>query len=291
VTPQQVPPWLRRFAAAAIDTTWTWVSQLGAIGPDDRRGRRFGAFGEGSLIAFPPGAIFNERWIRIGSHTMIGPHVALTAGMAPGQQMVSDPVVAIGDRTLIGQGSYIVGHFSIDIGDDIQTGPYVYITDQNHAYQDPDVPIGRQWPVESGVSIGSGSWLGTGVIVLPGARIGRNVAVGAGSVVVGELPDHCVAVGVPARVIKQYVAGDGWVATEGRAAVTAVTAAPATNAGPAVPARHKSNKRNSKARGPDGKDADARVATSDAPSDVGRADERAQGQDAKTFDPVVPRDT
>jgi len=203
-------------ASAAIETTWTWVSQLGAIGPDDRRGRRFGAFGEGSLIAFPPGAIFNERWIRIGSHTMIGPHVSLTAGMAPGQEMVTDPVVSIGDRTLIGQGSYIVGHFCVEIGDDIQTGPYVYITDQNHAYADPDVPIGRQWPVESRVSVGSGSWLGTGVIVLPGARIGRNVAVGAGSVVVGELPDHCVAVGVPARVIKQYVPGDGWVATGDR---------------------------------------------------------------------------
>jgi acetyltransferase-like isoleucine patch superfamily enzyme len=147
---------------------------------------------------------------------MIGPHVSLTAGMAPGQEMVSDPVVSIGDRTLIGQGSYIVGHFCIEIGDDIQTGPYVYITDQNHSYVDPDVPIGRQWPVESSVSIGSGSWLGAGVIVLPGARIGRNVAVGAGSVVVGELPDHCVAVGVPAQVIKQYVAGDGWVATRGR---------------------------------------------------------------------------
>ena len=70
--------------------------------------------------------------------------------------------------------------------------------------------------MESSVSIGSGSWLGTGVIVLPGARIGRNVAVGAGSVVVGELPDHCVAVGVPARVVKQYVAGDGWIAHDER---------------------------------------------------------------------------
>ena len=72
--------------------------------------------------------------------------------MAPGQEMVSDPVVSIGDRTLIGQGSYIVGHFCIEIGDDIQTGPYVYITDQNHTYADPDIPIGRQWPVESSVS-------------------------------------------------------------------------------------------------------------------------------------------
>jgi acetyltransferase-like isoleucine patch superfamily enzyme len=254
-TPQQVPPWLRRIAAAAIDTTWTWVSQLGAIGPDDRRGRRFGAFGEGSLIAFPPGAIYNERWIRIGSQTMIGPHVSLTAGMAPGQEMVSDPVVAIGDRTLIGQGSYIVGHFCIEIGDDIQTGPYVYITDQNHTYTDPDLPIGRQWPVESSVSIGSGSWLGTGVIVLPGARIGRNVAVGAGSVVVGELPDHCVAVGVPARVVKQYVAGDGWVAT--------------------VDGRHTSNTDNSITRG----DETAR-------HNVDKGDTTSDGRSAQTSDGV-----
>ncbi len=214
-----------------IETGSVWVNQLGAIGPDDRRGRRFGAFGNRSIIAFPTGAIYNEKWIRIGSDTMIGPHVSLTAGMAPGQEMVSDPVVSIGDRTLIGQGSYIVGHFSIEIGDDIQTGPYVYITDQNHAYEDPDVPIGRQWPVESSVSIGSGSWLGTGVIVLPGARIGRNVAVGAGSVVVGELPDHCVAVGVPARVIKQYVAGDGWIATNARHNSNTVTSEKAAAAG------------------------------------------------------------
>jgi len=164
------------------------------------------------MIAFPPGPMFNEQWIRIGSHTMIGPRVALSAGMAPGQEMVSDPVVSIGDRTIIGQGSYIVGHFSIEIGDDIQTGPYVYITDQNHTYADPDIPIGRQWPVEASVRIGSGSWLGTGVIVLPGAQIGRNVAIGAGSVVMGEIPDHCVAVGSPARVVKRFAPGSGWEA-------------------------------------------------------------------------------
>jgi acetyltransferase-like isoleucine patch superfamily enzyme len=61
------------------------------------------------------------------------------------------------------------------------------------------------------VHIGSGSWLGHGTVVLPGASIGRNVAVGAGSVVTGELPDYCVAVGNPARVIRRYVDGVGWV--------------------------------------------------------------------------------
>jgi acetyltransferase-like isoleucine patch superfamily enzyme len=208
--PRRVPPWLRRRLAAALDTAWDRISELGAIGPDDPRAKRFGAFGEGSFIAFPRGALYNERWIRIGRGTMIGPYVSLSAGMAPGQEMVSDPVVSIGDRTMIGRGSHIVGHFSIEIGDDIQTGPYVYITDQNHVYEDPDVPIGQQWPVERSVSIGSGSWLGTGVVVLPGSRIGRHVVVGAGSVVAGELPDFTVAVGSPARVVKAYVPGKGW---------------------------------------------------------------------------------
>ncbi|MGA2522127.1 MAG: acyltransferase [Acidimicrobiales bacterium] len=213
-TPRQVPPWARRMASSAIDVAWRWVTDLGAVGPDHPRAKRFGAFGTGSLIAFPPGAMFNEQWIHIGSHTMIGPYVSLSAGMAPGQQMVSDPVVSIGDRTLIGRGSHIVGHFQIEIGDDIQTGPYVYITDQNHVYEDPDVPIGAQWPVEASVHIGSGSWLGTGVVVLPGSRIGRNVVIGAGSVVTGDIPDHCVAVGSPAKVVKRYTPESGWRALD-----------------------------------------------------------------------------
>jgi acetyltransferase-like isoleucine patch superfamily enzyme len=90
------------------------------------------------------------------------------------------------------------------------TGPYVYITDQNHGYTDPDVPIGRQWPSNTAVSIGPGTWLGAGVIVLPGAQIGRNVVVAAGSVVRGMVPDRCVIAGVPAKVVREYVAGDGW---------------------------------------------------------------------------------
>ncbi|HYA68553.1 MAG TPA: acyltransferase, partial [Acidimicrobiales bacterium] len=73
------------------------------------------------MIAFPRGALYNEKWIRIGSHTLVGPYTSLSAGMAPGQKMVTDPVVSIGDRTLIGRGSHIVGHFCIEIGDDIQT--------------------------------------------------------------------------------------------------------------------------------------------------------------------------
>jgi serine acetyltransferase len=194
-----------------VQSGWQAVVKAGTVGPGHPVAKKFGEFGKGSLLGFPPGVIYNERYIRIGQQTMVGPFVSLTAGMAPGQEMVSDPVVRIGDRCVIGRGSYIIGHLSIEIGDEVQTGPNVYITDQNHVYEDPDVPIGRQWPAERAVTVGTGSWLGAGVVVLPGAQIGRHVVVGAGSVVSGELPDWCVAVGVPARVVKRYVEGEGWV--------------------------------------------------------------------------------
>jgi acetyltransferase-like isoleucine patch superfamily enzyme len=111
---------------------------------------------------------------------------------------------------VIGRGSHIVAHHSLDIGDDVFTGPYVYITDQNHSYEDVETPIGRQWPVNSAVSIGAGSWLGTGAVILPGTVIGRNVVVAAGSVVRGKVPDFCVVAGIPARIVREYLPGTGW---------------------------------------------------------------------------------
>ncbi len=190
---------------------WDVAGHFGAIGPDDPLGRRFGAMGKGACLLFPQGAIYNEHHIRIGAGTMVGPNTCLTAGMAPGQEMPTDPVVSIGERCIIGRGSHIVGHWSIEIGDDIQTGPYVYITDQNHTYTDPVQPIGQQWPTEAAVRIGSGSWLGANVVVLPGAQIGEHVVVAAGAVVRGTIPDRCVVGGVPARIIRRWVEGEGWV--------------------------------------------------------------------------------
>ena len=200
----------RRFAAGAkralgevLHLGLAAARHLGAIGPRTRRGRRFGAFGAGSVICFPPTALVNERYIHIGAGTVIGPHVTLSAGMVPGQQCVTDPVVSIGDRCLLGRGSGVVGHLSIEIGDDVWTGHHVYVTDQNHGYEDLERPISVQLMPERPVRVGAGSWLGHGTVVLPGATIGRHVVVGANSVVIGELPDNCVAAGNPARVLRQ----------------------------------------------------------------------------------------
>jgi carbonic anhydrase/acetyltransferase-like protein (isoleucine patch superfamily) len=201
---------LARLRWQLIHQTWAVAQRAGVITADTPAGRRFGAFGPGSLAAFPPGSMFGERWIAVGADTLIGAMVSLSAGMIPGQDLGAVPVLRIGDRCVIGRGSHIVAHHSLVIGDDVFTGPYVYITDQNHSYADPDEPIGRQMPRNAAVQIGSGSWLGAGAVVLPGACIGRNVVVAAGSVVRGTVPDRCVVAGVPARVVRQYLPGDGW---------------------------------------------------------------------------------
>ena len=202
---------VKRALAEVVHSGWEQLVELGAMGPSSRRGRRFGRFGDGSVICFPWVTIFNEAYIHIGTGTMIGSGVSLSAGMAIGQQMMTDPVVSIGDRCLIGKGSGIVGHWSIEIGNDVWTGHNVYITDQNHGYEDLSLPISKQSQPERAVRIGDGSWLGHGTVVLPGSTIGRHVVVGAGSVVSGDLPDYSVCAGAPAKVIRRYVEGTGWV--------------------------------------------------------------------------------
>jgi acetyltransferase-like isoleucine patch superfamily enzyme len=201
---------LARLQWRVVHWGWEAVHRGGAVTADTPAAGRFAAFGRGSIAAFPPGSVFGEHWIAIGTGTLVGAFVSLSAGMVPGQDLGPEPVLRIGDRCVIGRGSHLIAHHSLVIGDDVFTGPYVYITDQNHGYADPDEPIGRQMPLNAAVRIGSGSWLGAGAIVLPGASIGRNVVVAAGSVVRGTVPDRCVVAGVPARVVREYVPGDGW---------------------------------------------------------------------------------
>jgi len=202
-----------RLAGEALQWAYATAQRVGSIGPDHRRARRFGAFGRGSAICFPVTSLYGERYMRIGTDTIIGPHVTLSAGIAPSHELERETAVLIGNGCLIGRGSGIVAHESIEIGDDVFTGHHIYVTDANHGYEDPDLPVGRQFGEAKPVRIGSGSWIGHGAVVLPGAYIGEHVVVGAGSVVTGKVPDYSVAVGSPARVIRRYEPADpdrGW---------------------------------------------------------------------------------
>jgi len=209
----RVRRYLHALAADAIHAGWRHAADIAAVGPDDRRGKRFAHVGAGSCLAFPPVVVFGERYISIGADTMIGPYATLAAGMGPAEQLQVPGGIAIriGDRCMLGRGLSIVGRHRIVIEDDVTTAPNIYITDHNHSYNDRRIPIGRQWLSEEPVRIGAGSWLGTGVVVLPGADIGRHVTVAAGSVVRGVIPDNAVIAGAPARVVRRYIEGEGWV--------------------------------------------------------------------------------
>lgn len=93
----------------------------------------------------------------------------------------------ITNDVLIGIG-VIINQLS-SIGHDVIIGDFVEIC--------PNVSI------SGNCIIGDNSFIGTGAVILPKVKIGSNVIVGAGAVVSKDLPDNCVAVGIPAKIIKQ----------------------------------------------------------------------------------------
>jgi acetyltransferase-like isoleucine patch superfamily enzyme len=201
---------VHRLACDLVHLLWDTAVRQGSIGPRSRKGRRFARFGEGSVIGFPPTALMGEQRIEIGAKTLVGPMATLSAGMPSTAHEPGAPIVTIGDRCLLGKGIGVVGHQRIEIGDDVFTGHFVYITDQNHGYEDLSVPIGVQMWRNDPVSIGPGSWIGHGAVILPGTRLGAHTVVAAGAVVSGVFPDCCVLAGVPARVVRRHD-GAAWV--------------------------------------------------------------------------------
>lgn len=200
---------LLKYKSALVDKIWKYFQTYGMITEFHPRSKFFGSFGQNSLIGFPQGTTFNENAIHIGANTMIGSNTTLSAGMTPGQDLLSNEIVKIGDNCLIGRGSHLIGHYHIEISDDVITGPYVYITDQNHGYLDPHTPIKDQDPTEKPVFIGPGCWIGTGAIILPGTYLGKNCVVAAGAVVNSVFGDNTIIAGIPGRAIKVF-SNDSW---------------------------------------------------------------------------------
>lgn len=202
--------WRRRVLARAVQGGWRWVQQAGSVTAEHPGRLRFRRLGAGTRLAFPQGTVFGEPWIEIGECCIIAEQVTLTAGMLPDLDLGADTVLTLGDGVVLGRGSHVIADAKVTIGSDTYCGPYVYITSTNHSYDDPDEPVGRQWPRSEPVSIGPGCWLGTGAVILPGARLGRNVVVAAGAVVRGEVPDHAVVAGAPAKVVRRWTPEAGW---------------------------------------------------------------------------------
>ncbi|MCG8970094.1 acyltransferase [Streptomyces sp. CL12-4] len=202
--------WSTRLAQRAVHAGWAWLQRTGSVTAAHPGRFRFGALGTGTRLAFPLGTVFGEPWIHVGAHCIIGEQVTLTAGLMPDLDLGPEPILRIGDGVVLGRGSHVIADTTVTIGSDCYFGPYVYVTSTNHSYDDPHEPIGKQWPRMEPVEVGPGCWIGTGAVILPGARIGRNVVVAAGAVVRGTVPDHAVVAGAPARVVRRWTPAEGW---------------------------------------------------------------------------------
>ncbi len=108
--------------------------------------------------------------------------------------------VTIGARCFANYGLVALDVAAITIGDDVQIGPNVQLLTPTHPVEPG--PRRDKWEGAAPISIGDNVWLGGGVVVCPGVTIGENTVVGAGSVVVKDLPANVVAVGNPARVVR-----------------------------------------------------------------------------------------
>lgn len=161
-------------------------------------GTGFARFGRGSRILLPFRASGAHRVV-IGSKVLIGPGSWL---MTLGEDS-DEPAIIIGDRVRMNQTS-ITAVQRVVIEDGVAIARGCYISDHSHGYDDPnrfvrDQPLDRIAPVV----IERGAWLGQNVVVLPGVTIGAGAVIGANSVVRDNVPARVVAVGAPARVVRQ----------------------------------------------------------------------------------------
>ena len=110
--------------------------------------------------------------------------------------------VHIGDRTLIGISSVVIG--PVTLGNDILIAQHVVMSGLNHGYEDPNLSIREHKVTTSEIVIEDQAWLGANVVITAGRRIGKHSIVAAGSIVTKDVPPYSIVVGNPARVIKQY---------------------------------------------------------------------------------------
>jgi acetyltransferase-like isoleucine patch superfamily enzyme len=162
----------------------------------------FANFGSSSVVELPV-RIGGERHIAIGDGVFVGAGSWLQ--VIEGAQ-ADAIVIEIGDGTSIAGSCVLSAAESIRLGRRVLFARNVYVADHSHAFEDTAQPVLDQGITQVGaVEICDGAWLGQNVFVGPGVRIGIGAVVGANAVVLDDVPDHCVAVGAPARVVRRLI--------------------------------------------------------------------------------------
>lgn len=165
--------------------------------------RQFGSCGA-RVVVEPPFKFKNLQMVSVEDHVMVKHYGWIHAINLPEEP--SCPKIIIQAHTSIGMGVTISAVRRIVLEKHVLLARNVYISDHGHAFEDLHKPIMFQGIAGiAEVSIGEHTWIGQNACVMPGVRVGRHCVVGANSVVTKDLPDYSVAVGAPARIVKQYI--------------------------------------------------------------------------------------
>ena len=135
----------------------------------------------------------DNNGITIGNHVFIGRNTILSC---------KNGDIVIEDRANIGFNCEIFSASRVRVGKDILIAAYTYLVGGDHLYDRIDIPVLQQGRTAKGIDVGDGTWLGTHVVVTDGSTIGRDAIIGAGAVVVGEIPEFSIATGIPAKVTR-----------------------------------------------------------------------------------------
>lgn len=159
------------------------------------RGLFLGRVGEKSrFFGWPSLGTYNGN-VHIGRRNLVGRQVFFSAGKSC--------EIVIGDNCSLNTGCHLVAIYGITIGDGTRIGEYVSIRDQDHNFESLGESVEGQGYTGAPIAIGKNCWIGRGVFVGAGVTIGDGCVVGANAVVTKDLPPNSVAVGVPAKVIRQ----------------------------------------------------------------------------------------
>lgn len=155
--------------------------------------------------------------IRIGDRTTIMHNTELHVFNFRG---LPHAFIDIGKDTFIGESVVVRGQGGVTIGDSVLIAPGAKILAVSHNFDDTSRPIIEQGISGTGIVIEDGAWIGGGAVIVDGVRVGRGAVVGANAVATRDIPPHCVAVGSPAKVVKDLRPED--IRARGRLALEAM---------------------------------------------------------------------
>jgi len=147
-----------------------------------------------------------NRGIDVGSGAFLGRGTILSC---------KDGDIVLGDHANLGFHCEVFSGSSVTVGAHALFAAQVYLVGGGHEFERADAAVIDQPRTSRGIALGENVWLGTGVKVLDGIRVGSHVVVGAGAVVASDLPDGAVAAGVPARVLRTREAAGAGAAQAG----------------------------------------------------------------------------